>query len=278
MFRGAMEEIMKAGDAVNAPVEGDYIGEDGLWYCGKCHTKKQTEIVLPWGVKRPMCLCKCESERIKREDAERKRREFAAIVEKNRRAGFADYEMSKWTFANDDGEGPKLTAAMQRYVDNFADMECHGKGLLLYGSCGTGKTYAACEVANAMIDRGVTVLVTNFARLINDLQGNFERQAYIDGLNYYRLLVIDDLGVERKTEYAKEQVYNIIDGRYRAGLPMIITTNLSMEKMSKPDDMDNLRIYDRILERCYPIKVDGVSRRKKAVMADYASMRDMLGL
>ena len=278
MFRDAMEGIMKAGDTANAPVEGDYIGDDGLWYCGKCHTKKQTEIVLPWGVKRPMCLCKCESERIKREDAERKRREFAAIVEKNRRAGFADYEMSKWTFANDDGESPKLTAAMKRYVDNFADMEHHGKGLLLYGSCGTGKTYAACEVANALIDRGVTVLVTNFARLINDLQGNFERQAYIDGLNYYRLLVIDDLGVERNTEFAKEQVYNIIDGRYRAGLPMIITTNLSMDKMSKPDDVDNLRIYDRILERCYPIKVDGVSRRKKAVMADYASMRDMLGL
>lgn len=278
MFRDAMEGIMKAGDTANAPVEGDYIGEDGLWYCGKCHTKKQTEIVLPWGVKRPMCLCKCESERIKREDAERKRREFAAMVEKNRRAGFADYEMSKWTFANDDNESPKLTAAMKRYVDNFADMERHGKGLLLYGSCGTGKTYAACEVANALIDRGVTVLVTNFARLINDLQGNFERQAYIDGLNYYRLLIIDDLGVERNTEYAKEQVYNIIDGRYRAGMPMIITTNLSMDKMSKPDDMDNLRIYDRILERCYPIKVDGVSRRKKAVMAEYASMRDMLGL
>ena len=278
MFRDAMEEIMKAGDTANAPVEGDYKGADGLWYCGKCHTKKQTEIVLPWGVKRPMCLCKCESERIKREDAERKRRAYAAMVEKNRRAGFADYEMSKWTFANDDGESAKLTAAMQRYVDNFADMERHGKGLLLYGSCGTGKTYAACEVANALIDRGVTVLVTNFARLINDLQGNFERQAYIDGLNYYRLLVIDDLGVERNTEYAKEQVYNIIDGRYRAGMPMIITTNLSMDKMSKPDDMDNLRIYDRILERCYPIKVDGVSRRKKAVMADYASMRDLLGL
>ena len=88
MFRGAMEEIMKAGDAVNAPVEGDYIGDDGLWYCGKCHTKKQTEIELPWGVKRPMFLCKCESERIKREDAERKRRAYAAMVEKNRRAGF----------------------------------------------------------------------------------------------------------------------------------------------------------------------------------------------
>ena len=278
MFRDAMEEIMKAGDAVNAPKEGDYIGSDGLWYCGKCHTKKQTEIVLPWGTKRPMCLCKCESERIKREDAERKRREFAAMIEKNRRAGFADYQMSKWTFANDDGQNQKLTAAMQRYVANFADMERRGKGLLLYGSCGTGKTYAACEVANALIDKGITALVTNFSRLINDLQGNFERQAYIDSLSYYRLLVIDDLGVERNTEYAKEQVYNIIDGRYRAGLPMIITTNLSMDKMSKPDDMDNLRIYDRILERCFPIKVDGGSRRKKAIMQDYESIKNMLGL
>lgn len=278
MFRETIEAIMNTSDETNNPVEGDYIGDDGLWYCGKCHTKKQTQVVLPWGIKRPMCLCKCEMERVAREDKERKRREFMDAIERNRRAGFADYELSKWNFENDDGEAPQITAAMKRYVENFSTLERQGKGLLLYGSCGTGKTYAACEVANALIDKGYPVLVTNFARLLNDLQGTFERQEYINRLNYYRLLVIDDLGVERNTEYAKEQVYNIIDGRYRAGLPMIITTNLAFEKISKPDDMENMRIYDRILERCYPIKVDGSSRRKKALMREYKDMKNMLGL
>lgn len=278
MFRETIEAIMNTSDETNNPVEGDYIGDDGLWYCGKCHTKKQTEVVLPWGIKRPMCLCKCETERVEREDKERKRREFMDAIERNRRAGFADYELSKWNFENDDGEAPQITAAMKRYVENFSTLERQGKGLLLYGSCGTGKTYAACEVANALIDKGYPVLVTNFARLLNDLQSTFERQEYINRLNYYRLLVIDDLGVERNTEYAKEQVYNIIDGRYRAGLPMIITTNLSFEKISKPDDMENMRIYDRILERCYPIKVDGSSRRKKSLMKEYKDMKNMLGL
>ena len=68
MFRETIEAIMNTSDETNNPVEGDYIGDDGLWYCGKCHTKKQTEVVLPWGIKRPMCLCKCEMERVARED------------------------------------------------------------------------------------------------------------------------------------------------------------------------------------------------------------------
>ena len=267
----------RAAQSIRAE-EGDYIGEDGLLYCHKCNTKKQTEINILGTIRRPMCLCKCAAAKRAAEEDEYKRREFEKKVQEMRRMGFPEAEMRNWTFANDDLTNETLTKAAQRYVENFPELRKRGKGLLLYGNTGTGKTYAACEIANALIDKGYPTLVVNFSRVLNTLQGTFEKQEYIDGFNNFQLLVIDDLGIERDTAYAKEQVYNIIDSRYRSGLPMIITTNMSMEKIKNPQDIENLRIYDRILERCHPIEVSGINRRRKAVREDYDVMKNILGL
>lgn len=255
--------------------DGDYIGEDGLWYCGKCHTRKQARVEILGVVREPKCLCRCESERRDREIEDQKRRELA---ERLRREAFSEPHMQQWTFENDDMSNEKATKVMRNYVENFPELMKEGKGLLLYGSVGTGKTYAACEAANALIDRGYRVLVTNFSTILNTLQGTFEKQEYIDSLNKYSLLVVDDLGIERDTAFAKEQVFNIIDGRYRAGLPMIITTNMTIDKLKNPQDIESCRIYDRILERCFPFEIAGGSRRRKAVRDGYDSMKNILGL
>ena len=258
--------------------EGDYLGKDGLLYCGKCHTKKQTEVIFR-GMKRyPMCLCKCETEKQDKEEAEKKKKEFEQKVKELRRVGFPECSMQEWTFANDDMSNNRVTNAMQKYVDNFEEMKKQGKGLLLYGSVGTGKTYSACEVANALIDKGYPVLVTNFARIINSLQATFNRQEYIDGFNRFALIIIDDLSAERDTSFANELVFQIIDARYRIKLPMIITTNLSIEALKNPQDINKQRIYDRILERCFPVEVSGQSRRRKAIREDYNNTKNMLGL
>ena len=267
----------RAAEAIRAE-EGDYIGDDGLLYCHKCNTKKQTEVNILGTIRRPMCMCKCAAAKRAAEEEEYKRREFEKRVTEMRRIGFPEAEMRNWTFANDDLANDKITKAAQRYAENFSELRKSGKGLLLYGNTGTGKTYAACEIANALIDKGYPVLVTNFARILNTLQGTFEKQEYIDSFNRFELLVIDDLGVERDTAYAKEQVFNIIDSRYRSGKPMLITTNLTMEKIKNPEDIENRRIYDRILERCFPIEVGGGSRRRKAVREDYNEMKNILGL
>lgn len=267
----------RASVAIRAE-EGDYIGDDGLLYCHKCHTRKQTEVAILGKIRRPMCLCKCEAAKKAAEEDENNRRKFEERVRELRRMGFSEEHMANWTFANDDLSNEKITKAAQRYVDNFADFRRNGKGLLLYGNTGTGKTYTACEIANALIDQGYPVLVTNFSRILNTLQGTYDRQEYLDGLNAYQLLVVDDLGIERDTAYAKEQVFNVVDARYRSGLPMIITTNLTMEKIKNPEDIENRRIYDRILERCFPIEVNGSSRRRKAVREDYEEMKNLLGL
>lgn len=85
----------------------------------------------------------------------------------------------------------------------------------------------------------------------------------ITSLSKYQLLIIDDLGAERTSEYMQETIFNIIDARYRSGLPMIITTNLDISDIWNQDGIGHGRIYDRILERCIPVKVDGSSRRKE---------------
>lgn len=269
--------IEKAAKESHPREDGDYIGEDGLLYCGKCKTPKEyrhyVEFLHSWRTN--TILCACGKERYEAEkEADRKRQ-----LEFRRADAFAMSEMGKWTFANDDMTNPTLTNAMQKYVENFADMKKSGKGLILWGKCGTGKTYAACEVANALIDGGYNVFVTSFSRIVNVLQESFEgRQKYINDLNRYHLIVIDDLGVERQTPYMQETVFNIIDSRYRAGLPMIITTNMDISELKKPQIASNNRIYDRILERCFPIEVNGASRRRKNIRDEYEDMKNMLGL
>ena len=121
--------------------------------------------------------------------------------------------------------------------------------------------------------------MTNFASLTNKIQGMFEgKQEFINDLNRYSLLILDDLGAERKSEFMQEMVFNIIDSRYRSGLPFIITTNLTMDEIKKPQEVEYSRIYDRILERCFPVEVAGGSRRRQNVRDTYFDMKNKLGL
>lgn len=257
----------------------DYIGEDGLLYCGKCHTKKQTKIFLLGEERTPPCLCKCRQEQRDREEAEHKRILFEDKVKRLRQMGFPEREMQEWTFANADGSNEKLISAAQRYVDNFKEFRKNGKGLLLFGTVGTGKTFISACIANALIDRGYPVLMTNFARIANTVSGMWEgKQEYYDSLNDYQLLVLDDLAAERKTEYMSEIVFNVIDARYRAGLPLIVTTNLTSEELKHPADISYQRTFSRLLEMCIPVEVEGKDKRLEKLKADIKPMKDLLGL
>ena len=77
------------------------------------------------------------------------------------------------------------------------------------------------------------------------------------------LLIIDDFGMERGTEYGLEQVYNVIDSRCRSGKPLIVTTNLSLAELQNPQDTPHARIYDRLLEMCCPVCVSGENFRRE---------------
>lgn len=256
----ALEALSKKGIK---PAEGDYIGDDGLLYCGQCHTRKQTRVKMPNGATvEPMCLCECAAARQKAEkELERKQDEMYRI-QTYKREGFLDSALRSCTFDRDDDANSVASRACRNYVDNFKQFKTAGKGLLLYGNVGTGKTFLASCIANALMDELHPCLVTNFARIINKLSGIFEgKNEYIDSLNRYHLLVIDDLATERNTEYVNEIVFNVIDSRYRSGKPLIVTTNISPADMDAEPNISRKRIYSRIKEMCVPIEVTGTDRR-----------------
>lgn len=263
---------------------GDYI-EDGYLMCGKCHTRKQFLATFPTGdggTKEHLVpvACKCMQEQRAAEEAARKKREFSERMERLRRDGITDPAYLLYTFERDDRRNPKYSEVCKRYVENWAEMKADNIGILFYGSVGTGKSFFACAIANALLDRCVSTSVTNLPRILNRLQTlGEERQAFIDKLQRYQLLVIDDLGVERETSYAAEQVYNVIDTRARAGLPLIITTNLTMQELENPENMQYKRIYDRVLEMCpIRLKMTGESRRVGNAEERKAKAKQILGV
>jgi len=119
--------------------------------------------------------------------------------------------------------------------------------------------------------------MTNFAAILNDLAVCFEgRNEYIDRLCRYPLLIIDDFGMERSTEYGLEQIYNVIDSRYRSEKPLIVTTNHTPDMLQNPQDTAHARIYDRLTEMCAPILFMGGNFRKEKAQAKLSRLKELL--
>lgn len=262
-----MQEIIeKLTETREAP--GDYTGEDGLLYCGKCHTPKQMRLPTnPFtGRSDPAIVptsCQCQREADKAAEEREKQERFNQAMRSRWEDGISRPGGLRHTFAEDDCVKPKEVAACQRYVDHWEEMKAENIGILIYGSVGTGKTFLASCIGNGLLGKRVPVVSTNFPRLLNLLQEVREKQRLLDRLSVYKLLILDDLGVERDSAYAAEQIFNIIDARSSSGLPVIVTTNLTLEELEHPASMQYARIYDRVLEMCpIRLKLTGDSRRR----------------
>lgn len=235
----------------------------GLLHCGKCQTPKQCRVTIFEQERLLPCLCQCEQERREAEDAARREQERLNRIHRLKANALQEKALFAYTFDRDDGQNPAMKYA-RRYVKHWAAMKERGQGLLLWGGVGTGKTFAAACIAHALTEQAVPVLMTNFSKILNSLSGMFseDRNKYLASFHHFSLLIIDDLGIERNSEYALEQVYNVVDSRYLSRLPFIITTNLPLAELQAPKDLAHARIYDRVLERCTPICFNGPNYRK----------------
>ena len=271
---------LEARASVAIKVEpGDYI-KDGLLHCHECNTPKQKRLILLNEERTVPCLCQCATARRDAREAAQKQAEFEAKVRKLRAEAFPTDMMWTWTFDNDDRANERISNAMQRYADHFDDIRKSDiNGLVLFGTVGTGKSYYAACIANALVDRGISVMMTSFDRIYNKVQEGFEgRQAFLDCLTRYPLLIIDDLGAEGSTEFMQKTVFSVIDARAQAGMPLIVTTNLSADALKKPADERKQRIYSRLLGMCQPVEVAGPDRRRAKLVKESKSLKDILGL
>lgn len=277
-MRKAIEEYIEKASEPFPVGENEYIDEkDGLIHCSICHEPLQTTFggckALGIEEKLVRCVCKCRStvnDFYIRQEWDARHRQ--------RKQCFKQYEMFNWTFANDDRATPKLSDAMQNYVKDFTEHKQNQQGLLLHGSVGTGKSFYAAAIANALIDAGYTARFRTFREIEKEQWNAKDKEAYIESLNRCDLLILDDLGVERDSQYMYDIVFDVIDTRSKSGRPFLITTNLLIAEIKKPEDVQRQRIYDRILEKCFPIEMIGQSRRRQNVKNTFFETKERLGL
>lgn len=206
--------------------------------------------------------CRCQREakeidlqRAKQEDVTKHR------IQALRDRGIADALTASMTFDADCGYNPSICEKARRYVQEWDRVKAANIGLLFTGGVGTGKTFYAACIANALIDRGVFALMTSLNRIIRT---PFDQYEYVlRSLEEADLVVFDDIGAERDTSFAWERAFDAVDTRIRTQKPIIVTTNLTPAELNQAKDRREQRIYDRILGACAIVPVLGESIRKR---------------
>lgn len=209
-------KTIKIGNGEFSHDEEKHYEKDGHIYCCVCNEQIDGEPMTMFD--RTMIFriaCRCDREK----DEEEKRREKQLKQERLRKDCFIAYNQMDYTFENGDEQTDKeIIKKAQNYVKHFDEMRKDNIGIILYGNVGSGKTYIACSVANAIISEySYNVKMMNFSQILNDLQkGGFtlDRNEYIEHITSSTLLILDDFGIERNTEYVLEQIYNVINARY----------------------------------------------------------------
>lgn len=218
--------------------------QDGKLYCGKCHTPKQTIINIDGEDRVLPIVCKCERERFEAEEQRYKRESLFLET----MAKFERYELKVPT------KQEYCHPTVLKYISKWDMVKAENIGLLLYGDVGTGKSTSASYVCKVLKDLKIPCLMTNFATLV-------DKDVPTPSLKKLELVVFDDLGAERQSEFMLERVFAIVDARINSQLPVIFTTNISLKELQNPTDLKYKRLYDRVLSVCTPVLFKGESHR-----------------
>ena len=194
----------------------------------------------------------------------------AGVPERYRRCTFKDFEVKDPSGK----QNPSLVKAV-RVIRSFAEQfPAVGSGLLITGASGTGKTHLVTAALQELLNRGVTdILFRDFRELLQEIKSTYTTGSELDENGVLApvlnagLLVIDDLGAERPTEWADSQFSYILNYRYNRLLPVIITTNFPDEG-ARPGEESlservGARMRSRLFEMCREIRINAEDYRKR---------------
>ena len=159
----------------------------------------------------------------------------------------------------DHARQPKAYKFALDYLTNWRENLKSGKSLFFVGDVGTGKSHLAYAILNGLIKRGVPGIAASVPDLMDDLR-DFDDSGRIEALKEIDLLVLDDLGSQKNSEWVTERLFIILNARYSELKPTIITSNHRLEVLEKTSGWE--RIVDRIIEMCDIVLVNGESYRK----------------
>lgn len=227
----------------------DYI-VDGILYCGKCKSPRQIRVTAMGQTNIIWQDCKCEEKEYQRQEARLKRLNDIANLRAQAQNVSVPNEITRYDCTFADADQTELLGHCRQYVESWDDINRKNMGLLLHGTPGGGKTYAAACIGNALISRGKTVMMASLPKIVN---AGFDRNDAIRGFGRYDLLILDDLGVERQSSFAREAVYQAVNERYDAKKPIVVTTNLSLDEIQHPADLSLTRVYSRLMAMCVAV-------------------------
>lgn len=214
----------------------------------------------------------------------------AAREEERRRQSLKDQSLMDAQFLECTFEKTSTTPENERvfrlaknYVERWEEVKRENVGLIFYGAPGVGKSHVSFCIGNALLDKGVSVVVLSSTTLLRQMKmfqefgSGEERIRFFNRVKNASLVILDDLGAEHGSAYGMSQLYEVLDYRYRQKTPMIITTNLSPTQLREHLTYGGVpRIYDRITEMCSPVLVEGSPRRIHEAERKRAFLQDLM--
>ena len=167
----------------------------------------------------------------------------------------------------------KVYKILKEYSEKLAN-SAERKGLILVGNNGVGKTHLACSIANELIKNGIPIIYGTLINLLVELKNSYDIDNNISEMEIIKLyekvdlLIIDDLGKEKPSEWGLEKLFTIINSRYENNLPVIITTNYDqnslINRLSINGEIETAKsIISRLYEMCYLVKIEDRDHRIK---------------
>ena len=227
------------------------------------------------------CTCKKAQEYWKEKDKQdyeiEKRKHFREIINKIYKQNYIGMKFQNLNFENFNCnyENEMAIAIAKDYINkNITNAD--DNGLIIMGKSGVGKTHLAASIANKLIENDKIVLMGRLTTLLDMIKETFKdntksENELIELYSNVDMIIIDDLGTEKISNWALEKLYTIIENRNENRLPIIITTRFDkqglIERFSKCQDEQLVdAIISKLYQMCYGVTLKNI--KEKASTSD----------